>query len=401
MLKLSLKVFTLPTILLTGLLLGACEDKAPQATAAPKPIEVDIVTLKPETVKLEVELPGRTAAYRVAEVRPQVNGIIIQRMFTEGSVVNAGELLYRIDPASYQAKLDSAKAALAKAQAIEYSAELKAQRYKTLARTNAVSELDQVEIEAEWKQAVADVASAEAALNGARINLDYTRVTAPIGGRIGKSMISEGALVTAQQSAPLAIIQQLDPLYVDVTQSSSELLRLKKDLAVGLLENREKNKSEVTVLLEDGSEYEQRGSLEFSDLTVDQSTGTVTLRAIVANPDENLLPGMFVRARVSKGIKQDAILVPAASISRNGKGQAVVMLVNSQSTVESRIIESGRNIGERVLVDKGLRAGELLITAGLQKIKHGVSVKAVEQAEVQPGQIALKTPPSSPLTATE
>ncbi len=395
-------------VILAGSLLGGCSDQPPKTLATKAPVEVDIVTLRTEPVNLEAELPGRTTAYRVAEVRPQVNGIIKKRLFTEGSEVKAGDILYQIDPASYQAKHDSAKATLAKAKALEHSAQLKAERYRTLVRTKAVSELDQIEIEAEWKQAVADVAFAEAALSSARIDLDYTRVVAPISGRIGRSMISEGALVTAQQSTPLAIIQQLDPLYIDVTQSSSELLRLKKNLSAGLSQNGESRNSKVTVLLEDGSEYEKTGSFEFSDVTVDQSTGSVTLRAIVANPDEELLPGMFVRARISTGVKQDAILVPAASVSRNSKGQAIVMLVNNKSTVESRIIQSGRNIGDKVLVNDGLAAGEQLITAGLQKIKPGSLVKGVEQKSAlsgQPnvlsGQIALKNISSATAAQTE
>jgi membrane fusion protein (multidrug efflux system) len=226
-------------------------------------------------------------------------------------------------------------------------------------------------------------------------------VTAPISGRIGKSMISEGALVTAQQSTPLAIIQQLDPLYVDVTQSSTELLRLKKDLTAELSGNDQKLDSKVTILLEDGSEYEKPGSLEFSDVTVDQSTGTVTLRAIVANPDKELLPGMFVRARISTGIRQDAILIPAASISRNSKGQAIVMLVNGESTVESRIILEGQNVGDKVLVNEGLVAGEQLIVAGLQKIKPGSVVKGVEQESSLSGQIALKPKSSATVMQAE
>jgi len=349
-----------------------------------------MITLKAEPFLLEVELPGRTAAYRVAEVRPQVNGIVTRRLFTEGSEVKAGEILYQIDAASYQARLDSARATLAKANAGEHLAKLKAKRYRKLIRTNAISELDQLEIEAIWQQALADVALAEAALDSARIDLEYTRVTAPISGRIGTSMISEGALVTAQQGTPLAIIQQLDPLYVDVTQSSSELLRLKKNIAAGLIQGGEKNNSAVTILLEDDSAYEHVGSLEFSDVTVDQSTGTVTLRALVDNPDEALLPGMFVRARVAAGVRQDAILVPAESISRNSKGEAVVMLVNEQSTVESRTISSGMNIGNRVMVDKGLVAGEQLITAGFQKIKPGAVVKGVQPQGVLPAELALQ-----------
>jgi membrane fusion protein, multidrug efflux system len=378
------------TALLAGSLMAGCTEQTPEVPTKKVPVEVAMITLKAEAVPLEVELPGRTAAYRVAEVRPQVNGIITKRLFTEGSEVRAGEILYRIDAASYQARLDSARATLAKAKAAEHLAKLKAERYRKLVRTNAISELDQLEIEAIWQQAVADVALAEAALDSARIDLEYTRVTAPIGGRIGTSMITEGALVTAQQGTPLAIIQQLDPLYVDVTQSSSELFRLKKNVAAGVIQGGEKRNSEVTVLLEDGSAYEQVGSLEFSDVTVDPSTGTVTLRALVDNPDEALLPGMFVRARIAAGVRLNAILVPAESISRNSKGEAVVMLVNDQSTVESRIISSGRNIGNKVLVDKGLVAGEQLITAGFQKIKPGAVVKGMPPQGLLPGELALQ-----------
>jgi len=401
MLKTQLKTCIFLSVLLAGSLLGGCKDQTPAPQAAKAPVEVDIVTLTTQPVKLEAELPGRTAAYRVAEVRPQVNGIVKKRLFTEGNVVKAGDILYQIDPATYQAKLDSAKATLAKAKAVEHSAQLKAKRYATLVHTKAVSELDQVEIEAEWKQAEADVAFAEAALSSARINLEYTRITAPISGRIGKSMVSEGALVTAQQSTALAIIQQLDPLYVDVTQSSTEMLRLKKDLTAGVIQDSKKVNSNVTILLEDGSAYAKTGSLEFSDVTVDQSTGTVTLRALVANPDQELLPGMFVRARISTGVRQDAILVPAASISRNAKGEAIVMLVNPQSTVESRIISSGQNMGDKVLVNEGLAAGEQVIVAGLQKIRPGAPVKAVEQKNPLAGQLALKTKTSASATQSE
>lgn len=387
--------------MVAGLVLGGCKDKTPQMMAPRGPVEVDIVTIKTQPTEIKIELPGRTAAYRVAEVRPQVNGIVKKRVFTEGSEVKAGELLYQIDPAVYQAKFDSAKAALAKARAIEHSSQLKAERYRALVRTKSVSELDQVEFEADWKQAVADVAAAEAALNSARIDLDYTQVTAPISGRIGKSMITEGALVTAQQSNAFAIIQQLDPIYVDVTRSSNELLGLKKNLSAGSLNNRDSARSYIKILFEDGSEYDQTGSLEFSDVTVDQSTGMVTLRAIIANPDKTLLPGMFVRARISNGVKQDAILIPAASISRNSKGEAMVMLVNSESKVESRLIQSGRNIGEMVLVNDGLSVGEKLITAGFQKIRQGVTVKAVEQQGPLIGQVATKTTPAASAVQAE
>lgn len=401
MLKYGFKQYVILVVLLAGTLLAGCKDQTSKASVAPAPVPVDFITLTTQPVDLEAELPGRTTAFRVAEVRPQVNGIVKKRLFTEGNEVNAGEVLYRIDSAMYQAKFNSAKATLAKAKAVEHSAKLKAERYRTLVHTQAVSEIDQVEIEDSWKQAAADVAFAEAALSSSRIDLEYTKVKAPINGRIGKSKISEGALVTAQQSAPLAIIQQLDPLYVDVTQSSTELLRLKKDLTAERSENGQKIDSKVTLLLEDGSEYENPGSLEFSDVTVDQSTGTVTLRAIIANPDEELLPGMFVRARISTGVRQNAILVPAASISRNNKGQAIVMLVNDESTVESRIIQEGRYVGAKVLVNEGLAAGEKLIVAGLQKIKPGSVVKGVEQESVIFGQIASKTETSATVTQAE
>lgn len=375
--------------LLAGFALGGCEQEKSAVMLTPGPVEVEVVTLTPQPVELSVELPGRTAAYRVAEVRPQVNGIIQKRLFTEGSHVIAGQLLYQIDPSVYQAKVDSAAAALARARAIEHSTRLKAERYRTLVSTKAVSELDQIEIEASWKQAVADVAASEAALNSARIDLGYTRVTAPISGRIGRSMISEGALVTAQQATALASIQQLDPLYVDVSQSSVELLRLKKDFAADTAADDGASKRPVRILLEDGTEYHQVGSLEFSEATVDQTTGSVTLRAIVANPQHELLPGMFVRARVFSGLRKDAILVPAASISRNSKGQPLVMLVDSSQKVESRLIESGRNIGDKVLVNAGLSGGEKLITAGLQKIRPGAQVNATAVENQATAKVAM------------
>lgn len=401
MLKFRFKPCFILVVLLAGTLLTSCKEQPPKTSGAPGPVEVDIITLETQPVDLEVELPGRTTAFRVAEVRPQVNGIVKKRLFTEGSEVKMEDVLYQIDPSIYQAKFDSAEASLAKAKAVEHSAKLKAERYRNLVHTKAVSELDQVEIEGYWKQAVADVAFAEAALSSSRIDLEYTQVKAPISGRIGKSMITEGALVTAQQNTPLAIIQQLDPLYVDVTQSSTELLRLKEDLAAQLSRNDQKLNSKVTILLEDGSEYEKPGSLEFSDVTVDQSTGTVTLRAIVSNPDEKLLPGMFVRARISADLRQEAILIPAASISRNNKGQAVVMLVNGESMVESRLIREGRNIGDKVLVNEGLVAGEKLIVAGLQKIKTGSVVKGIEQESSLSGEIAFNPKSSATVMQAE
>lgn len=384
------------SLLIAVVLLSACRQENPK-TITPGPMEVGVLTIKQQPVNLAVELPGRTAAYRIAEVRPQVGGIIKKRLFTEGSEVKAGQLLYQIDPDTYQARFDSAKAALAKADALEHSARLKAERYRTLVQTKAVSDQDQVEMEANWKQAVADVAAAKAAVDSARINLDYTKLTAPISGRIGRSTVTEGALVTAEQPTALSTIQQLDPLYVDLNQSSSELLNLKKELSSGQTQHLEKSQSPVKVLFEDGSEYNQPGALEFSDVTVNQTTGTVILRAIVANPDQRLLPGMFVRARIDKGQRPNAILVPAVSISRNNKGQSMVMLVNKESVVETRIIQTGQNMGDQVLVAEGLNEGEQVIVAGLQKIKPGVPVKAV--AWVAPN--TKQSPPSAPATVAK
>ncbi|MGW8193606.1 MAG: efflux RND transporter periplasmic adaptor subunit [Desulforhopalus sp.] len=388
--KKNIQLFVL-AMAAAALLLTGCQEKKQTMQAAKGPVEVDVQTLKTQEAVIDVELPGRTTAFRVAEVRPQVNGIIQKRLFAEGSEVQAGELLYQIDPAVYQAKFDSAKAALVKAQAVEHLARIKAERYARLVKTRAVSELDQAEIDAEWKEAKADVASAEAALNSARIDLDHTRIAAPISGRVGKSMFTEGALVTEQQGTALAVIQQLDPLYVDVTRSSSELLRMKKNLASGRYVSTEQMKSRVRIMLEDGSEYAQEGSVEFSDVTVNPTTGAVTLRILVANPGRELLPGMFVRAQVVIGMKKDAILVPAASISRNSKGEATVMLVDGDSKVASRVIHSGRNIGDKVLVESGLKAGDVLITAGFQKIRPGIPVKGVEQHIASTGRAPVKS----------
>ena len=368
-------------VLASGLMLGGCKDtkqNGPQA-ATQSAFEVSAITVAEQTIHPTVELPGRTAAYRIAEVRPQVSGILQKRLFTEGSEVKAGELLYQIDPATYQATLNSAEAALARSEAMEYSARLKAGRYRTLVQTKAVSEQEQVDAEAGWKQAAAEVAAAKAAVENARINLEYTRVTAPIAGRVGRSLVSEGALVTAQQSTALAVIQQLDPLYVDVSQSSNELLQLKKKLAAEQQNPARDLQTKVRVLLDDGTEYAESGNLEFSDVTVDQSTGTVTIRAVVANPRNELLPGMFVRARLISAGPQTAILVPQASIVRNNRGEAMVMLVDGKSMVEARPVQTGQNIGEQIIISKGLKAGEQLIVAGLQKIRPGAPVQVAAQ----------------------
>ncbi len=371
-----------PLVLLAAMpMLNACKGGEKKAMSAPGPTEVEVVTLAPQTVSLSTELPGRTAAYRIAEVRPQVSGIILKRLFTEGSEVKSGQLLYQIDPAPYKAALDSAKATLAKAEAMENSTRLKAERYRKLVDGKAVSVQDQIETEATWKQALAEVAAAKAAVASTQINLSYTELKAPISGRIGKSTVTEGALVTAQQPTALATIQQLDPIYVDVSQPSVELQRLKNEVAGGQLQVDAQGKAKVTVLLEDGSAYKEPGHLEFTDVTVNESTGTVTLRAIIANPAQDLLPGMFVRARLDKGQRTNAILVPQVGLSRDIKGGSTVMLVNKESAAELRQVKTSQVIGDAVLVDAGLQAGDRVIVAGLQKIRPGAPVKVVDHPE--------------------
>lgn len=339
--------------------------------------EVGVVVVQPQRVALTTELAGRTSAYLIAEVRPQVGGIIQKRLFTEGVDVKAGEVLYQIDPASYQAAYNSAKAALARAEANLIPARLKAERYQELVKINAVSQQDYDDASAALKQAEADVEAGKAALETARINLAYTRVTAPISGRIGRSSVTNGALVTASQPAALATIQQLSSMYVDVTQSSAELLRLKQNLASGLMKSNGSAQARVKLLLEDGSAYPLRGALKFSEVTVDQSTGSITLRAIFPNPKQTLLPGMFVRAILEEGVSEQAILVPQRGVTRNPAGNAMVMVVGDEEKVEPRVIKVVRTVGDNWLVSEGLKAGDRVILEGLQKARPGTPVKAV------------------------
>lgn len=384
-------IYVFLPIFAAALLIGGCKGGAKQAGPPPGgPVEVEVVTLAPQTISLNTELPGRTAAFRIAEVRPQVSGIILKRQFEEGSEVKAGQVLYQIDPALYRAAHDSAKAAQARAEAMENSTRLKAERYRKLVDGKAVSVQDQVETEAAWKQAQAEVAAAKASVESTRINLAYTEVKSPISGRIGKSSVTEGALVTAQQAMALATVQQLDPMYIDVSQPSVELQRLKNEAASGQLMMDQAGKAKVTVLLEDGSAYREPGMLEFADVTVNETTGTVTLRALVANPRQELLPGMFVRARLDKGQRKDAILVPQAGVSRDLKGGAQVMVVNGESMVELRKIVTSQVIDGKALIESGLAAGDRVIVAGLQKVRPGAPVKiadpaAAGQAAGQPG----------------
>ncbi|MGL5812448.1 MAG: efflux RND transporter periplasmic adaptor subunit [Aeromonas sp.] len=367
-------------LLASGLLAG-CGDKgeAQQAMGAMPPAAVDVVTLQTAPLQLMSELTGRTAPRRVAEVRPQVNGIILKRLFTEGSDVKAGQLLYQIDPAVYQAAVASAKANLAKAEANERSARLKAQRYAELVKVKAISRQEYDDADAAWKQQVAEIGAAKAALQSANINLAYTRITAPISGRIGLSSVTEGALVTAQQANSLTSIQQLDPMYVDVRQSTADLLRLKREVAAGQLTNGQKDGAKVSFQLEDGSTYGEQGSLQFSDVTVDETTGMVTLRVIVPNPQDLLLPGMFMRATLQEGERPEGLLVPQTAVTRTPKGGANVMVVTADNKVELRDVQLGRMSGESWVVESGLKAGERVIVAGLQKVKPGAEVAPAER----------------------
>lgn len=356
--------------------LNACNKKqAPAAQGGPP--EVGVITVQPQRLALTTELSGRTTAQMVAEVRPQVSGIIQKRIFTEGSDVKAGQVLYQIDPATYQAAFASAKASQARAEASLVAVRLKAERYQELVKIKAVSQQENDDAQASLKQAEADVASAKAAVETARINLAYTKITAPISGRIGRSTVTDGALVTANQTTALATIQQLGSMYVDVTQSSSDLIKLKQNLSSGLLKNASSTQAKVKLLLEDGTPYPQTGTMKFSEVTVDQSTGSITLRAVFPNPKQTLLPGMFVRAVVEEGIVEQAILIPQRGVSRNPKGDATVMVVGAEDKVEPRMVKVVRTVGDSWLVNDGLKSGDRVILEGIQKARPGTVVKAV------------------------
>jgi membrane fusion protein (multidrug efflux system) len=396
--------------LFSVLLLGSCGKTKSAGQKPPSgPPEVGVITVQPQRVSVTTELPGRTSAFLVAEVRPQVSGIIQKRVFTEGSDVKAGQLLYQIDPASYQAAFASAKAAEARAEANLIPARLKEERYKDLVKIKAVSQQDYDNAYAAFKQAEAEVASAKAAVETARINLAYSKVTAPISGRIGKSTVTDGALVTANQAAALSTIQQLDSIYVDITQSSADLLRLQQTLASGRL-HKGGGSARVKLVLENGAPYPQEGTLKFSDVTVDPSTGSVTLRSLFPNPKHTLLPGMFVRAVVQEGVNNQAILVPQRGVTRNPAGNAQVMVVGAEEKVEPRVIKAERTVGDSWLVSDGLKSGDRVILEGIQKARPGTVVKAIpfgskpeEGAPGAPGNTAQPsaTAPAQPAAKTE
>jgi membrane fusion protein (multidrug efflux system) len=345
-----------------ALLLAGCHHRAPPPV--PQPPKVSVVTLQVQAVPIVTELPGRVSAYRTADVRPQVNGIILKRLFVEGSEVRSGQQLYQIDAAPYEATYSSAIAAQASAHAL-------AERYKPLVQAQVVSKQD-------YDNALAASLQAQAAVESARINLVYTKVLSPISGRISRSFVTEGALVTANQATALASVQQLEPVYVDVTQPSTTLLRLRREAAAGLLKQNEAGKTQVRLRLEDGSDYAHPGTLEFSEVTVDVTTGSVTLRALMPNPERLLLPGMFVREQIQEGVRQGAVLAPQQGISHDLKGDPNALVVGRDNTVELRQLQTDRAIGDQWVVASGLTAGDRVIVEGIQFAKPGAKVMPEE-----------------------
>lgn len=367
---------------LVVLTLDACGKKDEGATQGGQmpPAEVGVVTLAPAVVGMETTLPGRTSPYAVAEIRPQVGGIVLKRAFSEGGEVKAGQMLYQIDPASFQNSYDSAKAALARSEATVATTRLKADRYKELVSIKAVSQQDFDDAQAALKQAEADVAANRAAVATAGLNLGYAAVKSPISGRIGKSSVTQGALVTASQATALATVQQLDPIYVDVTQSVSELARLRRDLASGVLKRVGNGQASVKLVLEDGSVYPVAGKLAFTDVTVDEGTGSVSLRAVFPNPKGELLPGMFVRAQLETGLREGSILVPQQAVTRNTKGEATVMLALPEGKFAPQVVKAEKTIGDKWLVSDGVKPGDQVIVEGLQRLRPGTVIKAVPMA---------------------
>ncbi|HEX7328580.1 MAG TPA: efflux RND transporter periplasmic adaptor subunit [Casimicrobiaceae bacterium] len=372
--------------------LTACGKAPPAAPPAPPPAEVSIVTLAAKTVTLARELPGRTSPSLIAEIRPQASGIVKRRLFEEGGRVKAGQVLYQLDDAIPRADVATARAAVSRAEATLTNARLTAKRSQELVRIDAVSRQDSENADAALRQAEADLASQKAALERAVATLAYSRITSPISGRIGKSSVTQGALVNANQATALATVQQLDPMYVDVTQSSAEWLELRKEIAAGKVASA--HDIPVTLFLEDGSRYPAAGRLDFADVTVDPSTGSFLVRITVPNPGDLLLPGMYVRAEIAGGVRHDAILVPQQGVTRDPKGNASVMVVDADDKVAERPIKVSRAIGDSWLVDSGLAAGDRVIVEGLQKIRPGMKVHATEAAPP-----AAPPTPSTPAAA--
>lgn len=358
--------------------LAACGKKADPAAAggAPPPAEVAVVTITPKSLALTTELPGRLEASRIAQVRARAAGIVLKREFREGSDVKAGATLFLIDPAPFKAAFESAQAAVARSEANLAQADLKVKRYKPLVETNAISKQEYDDALTAQKAATADLATTRASRTTANLNLGYATVTAPISGRIGRALVTEGALVGQGEATPLAVVQQVDPIYVNITQSSTDLLKLQRQMAAGKLSNAGKNASTVKLVTEDGSVYTHPGKLLFSDLTVDESSGAVTLRAEFPNPERQLLPGMYVRARLAQAVDSDAITVPQQAVQRTPEG-ASVLVVDNENKVVARTVRADNSQGDEWIVSEGLKAGEKVIVEGVQKTKPGATVKPV------------------------
>lgn len=371
------KRFAAIAVVFTACLAAGCQGQKQAQAAGQTAVEVAVVAVASRSVELTTDLPGRTAAYQVAEIRPQVNGIIQECLFREGSDVKAGQRLHQIDPAPFQVAYTSAKASLAKAEAHLPSVRSRAGRYRQLLKESAVSRQDCEDAAAALEQAKADIAYWQAAVEAARINLAYTSITAPFDGRIGKTDAKIGTLVTAYQATPLAVLQRLDPIYVDVVQSSAELLRLRRSLESGQLRQDRRQRQKVQIFLEDGTPYPLEGTLQFADVSVDPTTGSYTLRIVMPNPDHLLLPGMFVRAVVREGVAEQAILVPQQGVGRNPKGEAIALVLDANDTVQQRVLRLDRAIGDQWLVSSGIAAGERLIVEGLLNVRPGMTVNAV------------------------
>ena len=373
----SLKCNVIMVALSAGFLLGGCDGS--ERSQPPRPVpEVAVVTVQPQKIVLTTELPGRTSAFRVANIRPQVNGLILKCAFEEGSDVKAGDLLYQVDPAPYQAAYDQAKAAVAMAEANLPALRLRVERFKELLAVHAVGEQDYDDAGAALRHMEAQLAASKAAMESTRINLSYTPIKAPISGRIGKSNVTEGAIVTAYQPIPLATIQQLDPIYVDVAQSTTELLRLRRSQKDGQLHQNGRNQSKVQLLMEDGTEYPLEGTLQFRDVTVNPTTASVILRVVFPNREGVLLPGMFVRAVVQEGVNNQAILIPQQGVCRDHKGNPCSLIVDAEHKVRKRMLTLDRAIGNKWLVSTGLAPGDLVIVEGVQKVRPGAAVKTVQ-----------------------
>jgi membrane fusion protein (multidrug efflux system) len=388
---------SLPMAMLLAVALGACSN-AQTPTPAPQVPEVSVITVHRASVPITTELPGRTSAYLVAQVRARVDGIVQKREFKEGGEVKAGQRLYQIDPAPYIAALNSATASLQKAEANLASTTAQAERYNVLVAANAVSKQDYDNAVASRGQAAADVATGKAAVAMAQINLGYTNVVSPITGRSGLSLVTEGAYVQASAATLMTTVQQIDPVYVDLTQSSVEGLQLRRDIASGQLKLNGPNQAKVTLVLEDGTQYPLPGSLQFTDITVDRGTGSVTVRAIFPNPRFVLLPGMFVRARIEEGVNENAILVPQVGVTHDPNGQATALVVGPDNKVAALTLQLRGTSGNQWIVEGGLDEGDRVIVAGMQKAKPGTAVKAVE---AQTATVAAAPSTIPPVAAAE